>query len=251
MRYSVWIGHDPREQDAFEVAVASLRQHASEAVDVHAVSLSVLQERGLYQRPIERRGAQLWDTISGAPMSTQFAISRFFVPLLATQYCAEPWDWALFIDCDMLFRADVAELFALADPKKAVQCVQHRQEGGPTVKMDGQTQTFYARKNWSSVMLLNLWHPAMRTLTLSKLNTWTGRALHGFNWLADEFVGALPPTWNHLVGVDEPQPDAKLVHFTLGVPSMPGYQDCEHSNEWWKYRKAQLQRAESRQSVPH
>lgn len=243
MRRSVWIGYDPRERDAFAVALASLRQHAGEDLDIMLVDLAVLQRRGLYQRPIEKRGGQLWDTISAAPMSTEFAISRFFVPLLATQWCEEPWDWALFMDCDVLLRADIGELFALADSEKAVQCVQHRQEAGESVKMDGQTQTFYARKNWSSVMLFNLWHPAMRALTLAKLNAWTGRALHGFNWLADSFIGELPSEWNHLVGVDEPRPDAKLVHFTLGVPSMPGYQSCEHADEWWAYNSGKVDRA--------
>lgn len=245
MRRSVWIGFDPREQDAFAVACASIRNRASVPVDMMAVDLAVLQKRGLYQRPIEKRsGGQLWDPISNAPMSTQFAISRFFVPLLATQYSAEPWDWAVFMDCDVLLRADVGELFALADPTKAVQCVQHKQETGAAVKMDGQEQTFYARKNWSSVMLLNLRHPAMKALTIAKLNTWTGRALHGFNWLADPFIGELPPTWNHLVGVDEPDPEAKLVHFTLGIPSMPGYQNCEHADEWWAYHRAITRTAE-------
>jgi lipopolysaccharide biosynthesis glycosyltransferase len=213
-----------------------------------AVDLSVLQRRGLYQRPVERRAGKLWDAISQAPMSTEFAISRFFVPMLATQLCEEPWDWAVFMDCDVLLRADIGELFALADSKKAIQCVQHQQEGGPATKMDGQTQTFYARKNWSSVMLINLWHPAMKALTVQKLNTWTGRALHGFNWLADEFIGAIPAHWNHLVGVDEHDPHAKLVHFTLGVPSMPGYQSCDHSAEWWDYWRALVGRKEARPS---
>jgi hypothetical protein len=110
------------------------------------------------------------------------------------------------VDCDVLLRADIADLFALADPKMAVQCVQHRQEDGALTKMDGQVQTFYARKNWSSVMLFNLRHPALKVLTEAKLNTWTGRALHGFNWLADQFIGALPPEWNHLVGVEPETP---------------------------------------------
>jgi hypothetical protein len=248
VRRAVFIGYDPREADAFAVAAASLQNRASEAVDVMAVDLAVLQQRGLYQRPIEKRAGKLWDPISQAPMSTQFAIARFFVPLLATQFCAEPWDWAAFMDGDVMLRADVAELFALADSTKAVQCVQHRQEGGSALKMDGQEQTFYARKNWSSVMLLNLRHPAMRTLTLAKLNTWTGRALHAFNWLSDPFVGALPGEWNHLVGVNEPDPDARLVHFTLGIPSMPGYQSCEHADEWWDYHAALTGRAEARVS---
>lgn len=248
MRRVVWIGFDPREHDAFEVAVASLYAHATVEIDVQAVDLSKLMASGIYQRPTQREHGRLRDVISQAPMSTEFAISRFFVPLLSTQYCAEPWDWAVFMDCDVLLRADIGELFALADPKMAVQCVQHRQEGGSAVKMDGQTQTFYDRKNWSSVMLLNLRHPAMKVLTIAKLNTWSGRALHGFQWLPDQFIGALPAGWNHLVGVDPPDPDAKLVHFTLGIPSMPGYQSSEHSDEWWAYRKATLERREARPS---
>jgi hypothetical protein len=86
-------------------------------------------------------------------------------------------------------------------------------------------------------MLWNLRHPANRTLTAMKLNTWTGRALHGFQWVPDEFIGELPDEWNHLVGVKAPNPEAKLVHFTLGIPSMPGYAACEHAAEWWKYVK--------------
>lgn len=248
MRKAIFVGFEPREQDAFAIAVSSINQHATEAVDVIAVDLSVLQQRGLYQRPMERRDGKLWDVISQAPMSTEFAISRFLVPLLATRYCDEPWDWAVFMDCDVLLRADIGELFALADPKKAVQCVQHEQEHGAAIKMDGQHQTFYARKNWSSVMLFNLHHPALQTLTEMKINRWTGRALHGFNWLADDFIGALPAEWNHLVGVDAPDPEAKLVHYTLGIPRMAGYQTCEHSAEWWQYHHALMGRREARPS---
>lgn len=248
MRRAVFIGYDQREADAFAVAVASIKHHAKEPVDIMAVDMKVLQERGLYQRPTVSRDGKLWDVISDAPMSTAFAISRFFVPLLATEYCDEPWDWAVFMDCDVMLRADVGELFALADPTKALQCVHHKQEQGAAVKMDGQLQTFYARKNWSSCMILNLRNPANRALTIEKLNTWTGRALHGFNWLADEFIGPLPPEWNHLCGVDAPNPNAKLVHFTLGIPRMPGYENCEHSTEWLRYRDALAERAGARPS---
>ena len=33
--------------------------------------------------------------------------------------------WALFIDCDFIFKQDVADLFALADDKYAVMCAHH------------------------------------------------------------------------------------------------------------------------------
>ena len=230
MKRSIWIGHDPREQDAFEVAVRSIAAHSKEPIPTFAVSLEVLQSRGLYTRPTEHRDGRLWDVTSDAPMSTEFAISRFFVPLLAGPEA----EWAVFMDCDVLLRTDIAELFELADPAKAIQVVKHDQRPTERVKMDGQVQTAYPRKNWSSVMLWNLRHPAHQTLTAAKLNAWAGRALHGFQWLADEFIGDLPAEWNHLVGVEPPNPAAKLVHFTLGTPSMDGYADCEFASEWWE-----------------
>ena len=230
MRRVVWIGFDERERDAFEVATASLYARASCDIDVRVIDLCKLMTSGLYQRPTERRGGKLFDVISGAPMSTEFAISRFFVPLLAGPEA----EWAVFMDCDVLLRTDIAELFELADPAKAIQVVKHNQRPTETVKMDGQVQTAYPRKNWSSVILWNLRHPAHQTLTPAKLNAWAGRALHGFHWLADEFIGDLPAEWNHLVGVEPPNPGAKLVHFTLGTPSMDGYADCEFASEWWE-----------------
>ena len=49
--------------------------------------------------------------ISDAPMSTEFSISRFLVPALAKE------GWALFLDADMLARANLMRLFELADPR--------------------------------------------------------------------------------------------------------------------------------------
>lgn len=230
MKRSIWIGFDGREQDAFEVSVASIRRHSTDRVPIFPVLLPLLVGDGLYLRPTEIRDGQTWDTLSGAPTSTAFAVSRFFVPILASDD-----DWALFVDCDVMARADIDELFALADDRYAIQCVHHRQEDGPASKMDGQTQSFYARKNWSSVLLWNVKHPANRDLTVRKLNNWPGRALHAFHWLPDELVGELPMSWNHLVGVHQPNPNAKIVHFTLGVPSMAGYEQCEHAEEWRSY----------------
>lgn len=223
---SIWIGFDPREQDAFHVCVASIRERLSIAAEIYALDVQRMIAAELYMRPTERRGAQLWDTISDAPMATEFAISRFFVPRLSGV------GTALFMDCDMLVRCDLAELFALADSRYAVQVVQHDQPAGDRVKMDGQIQTAYERKNWSSVMLWNVDHPANKQLTVTKLNSWSGRALHQFKWLEDSEIGALDPAWNHLVSVDEPDPETKIAHFTLGVPSMPGYEDCEFADEW-------------------
>ena len=52
--------------------------------------------------------------------STDFAFSRFLVPLLSGFE-----GWALFMDCDMLMLDDVARLWALRDERYAVQVVKH------------------------------------------------------------------------------------------------------------------------------
>lgn len=227
MNRSIWIGWDPREEDAFRVCVRSLIDHASRPIDIFGIRLDVLQARGMYQRPTGRTyNGILLDAISGAPMSTEFAISRFFIPHLCTE------GLALFMDCDMLVRTDIHKLFDAADPVRAIEVVQHDYQPTEAFKMDGQVQQSYARKNWSSVMLWNLDHPAHRRLTLFALNQWAGRALHGFEWLEDSEIGALDPAWNHLVGVNPPNPEARIAHFTLGIPRMPGYEDCEHADEW-------------------
>lgn len=212
--------------DALAVCVASIRAHLSEDIEICAVDLAKLQERGLYQRPWEIRGNQMFDVISDAPMSTAFAISRFAVPLISEG------GLALFCDCDFLFRADLVDLFAEADPRFAVQVVKHEHKPTSIAKMDMQIQTVYPRKNWSSCMLLNCDHPANRQLTWAKINAWSGRALHNFSWLEDFEIGELSPDWNHLVGVNAPNPTARGVHFTEGLPRMIGYEECEHASEW-------------------
>lgn len=229
MSKAIFIGFDPREQDAFNVCVASIKRHTKEPVPIIAVSMPGLVDLGLYQRPTERRGGQLWDIISDAPMSTEFAISRFAVPILARE---AGFDLALFCDCDFMFRADIEDLFAESDPVFAVSVVKHEQPSGDAIKMDGQAQTSYERKNWSSLCLYEVMHPANRQLTPAKLNSWSGRALHQFKWLEDSEIGDLSPDWNHLVGVDPVNPSARGVHHTLGVPSMAGYENSEHADEW-------------------
>jgi hypothetical protein len=68
-----------------------------------------------------------------------------------------------------------------------------------------------------------------------KLNTWTGRALHGFNWLADEFIGALPASGTTSSASTSPTRTRSSSTSRSAFPSMAGYRTCEHSAEWWEY----------------
>jgi hypothetical protein len=231
LQHHVFVGWDPREPQAYDVCAFSIRRRASVPTAVAPVRLADLRAEGLYTRPTETRDGVLWDVISEAPMSTEFAISRFFVPLLARR--AGVRGWVAFCDCDFLFLADVAELFRLPDDRHAVACVQHDHRPSETVKMDGQVQTRYARKNWSSMMLFNVSHPANERLTLEMLNGVPGRDLHRFCWLEDHEIGAVPVDWNWLEGTS---PDLgrtpKVVHYTRGGPWMDGWEDVAYAQEW-------------------
>jgi len=231
VKHSIWIGFDPREDGAFAVARDTVKQYLTRPIPVYGLVLADLIKRGLYRRPIEylKSAADkplMWDVVSDAPMSTQHANARFFVPILAKE------GWALFMDGDMLVRDNIARVFDGLDPSKAVYCVQHRHEPEPGTKMDGQVQTRYARKNWSSFVVFNCDHPANKALTLEALNNTPGLDLHRFFWLEDCDIGELGPEWNYLVGHTDPATDPKVVHFTSGCPDMPGYEQCQFADEW-------------------
>jgi hypothetical protein len=223
---NICIGYDKRELNAYRVCLASLRELSSKPISIIALMMDSLQENGLYTRPHEVRNGQLWDMISDAPMSTEFAITRFLVP-----YLRRYKGWCLFCDCDFMFRADVAELFALRDESKAVMVVKHcySQEAG--MKMDRQQQTVYARKNWSSLVLWNCGHSANWILTPDYVNGQTGKDLHQFTWLTDDLIGELPFNWNWI----ELQP--KAVHFTAGTPDMKGHEYSAYSEEYREWLK--------------
>jgi lipopolysaccharide biosynthesis glycosyltransferase len=207
----IYIGYDPREEDAYRVAERSAGCQTIPLVQ------SELRYRGFYTRPI--------DPLS----STEFSFTRFLVPFLNNYE-----GWALFVDCDVLFLEAPEKLFDLADDKYAVMCVKHDYAPTAKTKMDGQAQHLYPRKNWSSVMLFNCKHPSNRALTPNVVNSESGSFLHQMKWLKDEEIGELPKEWNWLVGwYKEPEDGSpKLLHYTEGGPWFSGYEDCEYSEIW-------------------
>jgi hypothetical protein len=161
----------------------------------HAESPIAITRLNLKQLPITRRGL------------TEFTYSRFLVPYL----CGYEGP-ALFVDSDFLCRSDVTELLAypLAYPDCAVFICKNK-----------------LKFEWPSLMLFNTAH--CKSLTPEYIEDAKNKCFD-FAW-ADK-VGELPPIWNHLVGYDEPNPDARLVHYTQGIPCWPETKDCEYSAEW-------------------
>lgn len=215
--FRVYIGWDRREPEAYEVAKYSLERHASIPVAVSPIKLDDLRARGLYQRNED-------------PLATtEFTYSRFFTPALAGYQ-----GWALFCDCDFLWLGDIAGLVEYTRTPKALYCVQHDYRPKETTKMDGQVQTAYPRKNWSSLMLFNCDHPAVKKLTPELINRESGAYLHRMQWVADEDIGSLPVEWNWLEGWNEKPKKGtpKAVHYTRGGPWFEQWQNVDYGDLW-------------------
>ena len=205
----IFIGYDNVESLAWHVAAHSIRESTRSPVAITPIDLR--------QLPLTRE--------RDPKQSNEFAFSRFLVPWLCDYD-----NWALWMDCDVLLRADVQELFDLADDRYAVQVVKHDYTPSTERKYLGNRQHPYPRKNWSSVILFNC--AKCQTLTPAYVDTAEGLTLHRFLWLPDAQIGELPAEWNHLVSEYDPNPGAKLVHYTIGGPWWPEFDGCEFSTEW-------------------
>lgn len=225
--FRVFVGYDAREDVAFQVCRKSLLQHSSIPLSITPLDSRKLRHAGLLTRDWYLADGQFVDDRDNRPFSTEFAFSRFLVAALCQ------WeDPALFCDCDFLWRRDVADLAKLFDPKYAVQVVQHDHAPEEGLKMAGQHQGRYFRKNWSSLVLWNCGHASNLLLTPDRVNTERGQWLHSFDWLRPTQIGALPDTWNALDGKCSTPGEVGAVHFTSGGPWHPGYEDCAFADEW-------------------
>jgi lipopolysaccharide biosynthesis glycosyltransferase len=183
------------------------------------------QLSGIYKR--ERSSMQ----------STDFTYARFLTP-----YFGDENNVSVFLDCDMLCLTDICELedIALSNLHSDVLVVKHDYIPTTETKFLGQPQTVYPCKNWSSVMVFNGHRTAVKKLTPEYVNKAAPMDLHQFKWAGE--VGSLDPAWNHLVGEYHPNPNAKIVHYTLGGPYFQGYQQCEYSAIWYAELQDMLHR---------
>jgi hypothetical protein len=185
---NIFIGYDSREDVAYETLAYSIRRRSSIPVSITPIKLKQVQADGLYTRA------------RGPTESTEFSLTRFLVPALSKYK-----GWSVFMDCDMLCRADIAELAAeiQKQPDKALLVCQHDYTPISARKMKeieaptGKIQTAYPRKNWSSMMILN--NQRCAALTPEFVNSASGLELHRFTWTADGLIGGLPLEWNWLV----------------------------------------------------
>ena len=214
----IYVGHDSREDIAYQVCEHSIKRRDPSA-EVQPLKQNEMRQLGIYTREPDKLA------------TTEFTFTRFFVPHLNNYK-----GWAVFCDCDFLWKIPARVLEQYCDDSKAVVCVQHDYTPEEGTKMDGQAQLLYPRKNWSSMVLWNCGHPKNKYLTPETVNTQTGKHLHRFSWLDDDDIGELPYEYNWLVGwyQETETRKPKILHYTEGGPWFENYRECEYSDDWKK-----------------
>ena len=210
-KFNIYIGFDQKEAIAYHAFCQSLIEKSTIPIQITPLALNNLN---LYSEKHNDR-------------SNDFVYSRFLTPFL-NNYDG----WALFADGDMICQSDIRELFDLRDDSKALMVVKHDYRTKQEKKYLGNINENYPRKNWSSVILWNCNHPKHKILSPDFVKNQTGKYLHRFSWLNDEEIGELPKEWNWLAIEYDENPNAKIVHYTLGTPCFNDYRDSSMSNIW-------------------
>lgn len=187
----IFLGYDSRAALQYHVLAHSIVKRASAPVAITPLVLNTL--------PITRRGL------------TEFTTSRWLVPWLCGYR-----DYALFMDSDIVCLCDVAELFAFADPDKAVSVVQH--EG----------RLAFER---ASLMLFN--NALCTQLTPERIQQ-DPSSLPAFTWCAPDEIGSIPRKYNFLVEYEKPYETGRpsIIHYTAGIPAWPETRGCDYAKEW-------------------
>lgn len=197
----IFIGYDERQALSYNVLQFSILRRASMPVSITPLRIDSMP----------------WFKRTGL---TPFTWSRFLVPHL----CNFKGYRTIFLDADMLCLGDIWEM------AKATE-----------YSPNGRFPAAWVSKNekrfeWASAIVFNTDHPSNCILTPEYVES--ARALHGMQWLKDDEVGSLPPEWNHLAGYDPPNPNAKLVHFTQGLPIYEETKGSPYREEWLAEHKA-------------
>jgi lipopolysaccharide biosynthesis glycosyltransferase len=157
----------------------------------------------LKRLPIQRRGL------------TDFTFSRYLIPYLDSYMGS-----ALFLDADIIVVDDIMKLIEVVGDLATT--LNKPESEIPAVWMVKNPKV---RFEWPSVMYFNNW--LCKKLTPEFVEKDAPQKL---DWAHK--VGELPKEWNHCVGYDEPNSDAKIIHYTQGIPCWPETKDCEYADKW-------------------
>jgi len=207
------VGFDHREAVTYHTFCQSVIDNSTGPVSFIPLALPLLKDS--VERPVDG--------------STSFVYSRFLTPHLN-----EFSGWCIYADGDMVCLKDIHNLWDMRDETKAVLCVHHDYKSTHAKKFLGGENHNYPRKNWSSLILWNCGHPKNAILTPEFVKSQSGAFLHRFNWLNDNDVGKLDPSWNWLAIEYPDNTEANLVHYTLGTPCFKDFQNSAMAELWWR-----------------
>jgi hypothetical protein len=154
----------------------------------------------LHQLPISRQGA------------TEFTFSRFLVPWLCDYE-----GLGAFFDEDMVMTGDVHELFSY--------CTKRLDEPWDVAVVTNPAH-LYERPSAMVFNNKNLTH-----LTPEFVEDKSNR-MFDFAWAQN--IASLPHEWNHLCGIDNAREDAKLYHFTQGIPYWKETRGLSEDHFWFE-----------------
>lgn len=214
----VFVGFDPREEAGTHVFNSSLLAHTT-----HPFAVIPLSKKQLEKHLGEHFEAG----------SNDFTTTRFLVPWLMD--FTGP---ALFVDgADMIALGDISELFKQYDPMVAVKVVQHNYNTSHDKKYVGSRMESenvdYDRKQWASVMLFSCGHPDWRKFTPEYVASQKKIDLLQFKGINS--IGELSADWNWLADEHGPNDDAKIIHWTCGVPAFEHYKNSPMAYDWFAY----------------
>jgi len=169
---------------------------ARSSVERHAKSRVQVEPVRIDWLPIKRVGL------------TEFTYSRFLVPWLCDYKGV-----ALFMDSDTIAQGDVTELLDVITSSVAVSVVK-----GPK------------RFEWPSVMVFQCSNCDCGRLNPRFVEN-PDNALFDFAWT--RYIGSLPDEWNNLIGYQKPNPKAKIIHYTAGIPIWTETKNSPLARLWW------------------
>jgi hypothetical protein len=212
----LFYGVDPRETVGAHVFIQSVLEKTHLPVEAVALTPEICKALGI-----------------DAGGTNSFGKIRFAIPWL----CGFK-GYAIWMDgSDMLCRTSLAELWAQRNGWMGVSVVKHeyktkhpRKYIGTDLEADNAD---YPMKNASSVILWSNAYSPHKVLTPDYIASKSPAFLHRFEWMHDrERIGDLDGSWNHLVAERAFNPDAKIAHFTLGIPGFEHYRQADYANEW-------------------